>query len=239
MTVDALAVGAHPDDVELSIGGTLAKLTGTGRSVAILDLTRGEMGSRGTPEIRAEEARKAGEVLGISERITLDQGDALLQNTLENRKQVIEVIRQLRPKIVFAQYWDDLHPDHAASGQIVRSVMYPAGFAKYPAEGDPYRPNEFLFFMAHSTFQPSLVIDVSDCHDKKLEAIRCFKSQLDPSEDGPRTSISQPEFIPRLEGRAKYFGSMIDRPYGEAFLTTRPVPMVDPVEHYEPFPKLH
>lgn len=237
MSIDVLAVGAHPDDVDLSVGGTVAKLAGLGRSVIILDLTRGEMGSRGSAEVRAEEAQRAAEILGVAERRTLDLGDGMLENNAENRRPVIEIIRDLRPKLVLGPYWEDLHPDHAAAGGILRSVMYPSGFSKYPAGGEPYRPNEYLFFMAHTPFEPSLIIDITDSHEKKIEALRCFSSQLHSGEnDEPATIISQPSFIERLEGRARYFGSLIDRVFGEPFFTCRPVPMADPVGHYELFP---
>jgi len=240
MGVDILAVGAHPDDVELIAGGTIAKLTSRGKSVAILDLTQGEMGTRGSVETRRNEAKSAAKVLGVSERVFLNFGDARVEDSLDNRRQVIEVIRQLRPTLVMGHYWDDLHPDHAAAGRILRAVMYPSGFAKYPADGDPFRPNEYLYFMAHTPFEPSFIVDVTGFYERKLEAIACYASQL--HKDGstePRTLISQPDFVKRIEARARYFGSLIDCEFGEPFLVTRPVPMADPVEHYSPFRKIH
>lgn len=240
MSIDILAVGAHPDDVDLTIGGTIAKLTARGRSVVILDLTRGEMGTRGTVEARAREAERAAEVLGIKERITLDLGDGILESNLESRRQVIEVIRDLQPALVLGPYWEDLHPDHAAAGCILRSVMYPSGFSKFPAEGEPYRPNEYLFYMAHTPFTPSLVVDVTDFHEKKMEAIRCFASQIhSDEEDEQPTVISRPDFLAMLEGRARHFGRLIGCPFGEPFLSRRPVPMADLLDHYELFPSIH
>lgn len=239
MDIEVLAVGAHPDDVELTLGGTLAKLAAAGRTTAILDLTRGEMGSRGTPEQRAKEAEAAGRVLGISKRITLDLSDGMLESNLESRRCVIEVIRQLRPTLVFGPYWEDLHPDHAAAGSILRSAMYPSGFTNYPAEGDPYRPNEYLFYMAHTPFQPSLIVDITGFLEKKMEAVRCFSSQVDTDPSGPTTVISQPDFLKKLEARAVYFGSLIGKSAGEPFLSCRPVPMDDPLGHYDLFPGLY
>lgn len=240
MTVDALAIGAHPDDVEMGMGGTVATLIARGKRVAILDLTRGEMGTRGTAEDRAGEAARAAEILGVDERITLDMGDGVLQDTLENRKTLIEIIRRLRPTIVFGQYWDDLHPDHAAAGRLVNAVMYPSGFSKYPAEGEPYRPNEYLFYMAHSVFPPSFIVDVSEGWGKKMEAVRCYASQITVEEGKePSTFISSPSFLPGLEARARTYGRQIQREFGEAFVVRRPVPMVDPVDHYLPFSKIH
>jgi bacillithiol biosynthesis deacetylase BshB1 len=240
MNVDILAIGAHPDDVDLTCGGTLAKLVAGGRSVAIVDLTRGEMGTRGTPEKRLQEAQASARVIGARERITLDLGDGRLENNAENRTKVIEIIRSLRPTLIFTHYWDDLHPDHAATGQIVRAVMYPVGFARYPAQGEPYRPHEVLFFMAHSPFDPSFIVDIDGYHDRKLEAIRCFASQFyREGSSEPPTGISQPEFLLALEARARFYGGLIGRSFGEPFLVTRKVPMADPVEHYAPFPKVY
>jgi bacillithiol biosynthesis deacetylase BshB1 len=205
-----------------------------------MDLTRGEMATRGTPETRSEEARRAAEILGAQERVTLDLGDAQLENTPENRRQVIEVIRRLRPMLILTHYWDDLHPDHAATGHIIRSAMYPVGFAKYPAEGEPYRPNEVLFFMAHTPFTPSFVVDIDGFHDQKMDAVRCYASQFHRAgADEAPTMISQPDFLTRLEARARYFGGLIGRSFGEPFLVTRVVPMVDPTDHYAPFPKIY
>jgi bacillithiol biosynthesis deacetylase BshB1 len=240
MSVDILAIGAHPDDVDMICGGTLAKLVAGGRSVAIVDLTRGEMGTRGSPDIRAREAQAAARVLGASERVTLDLGDGRLENSAENRRQVIEVIRHFRPTLILTHYWEDLHADHAAAGSLVRSVMYPVGFAKYPAQGEPYRPNEVLFFMAHTPFEPSFIVDIDGFHERKLEAVRCFASQFyREGSDEPPTGIAQPDFLTRLEARARYFGGLIGRSFGEPFRVTRAVPMVDPVGHYAPFPKIY
>lgn len=240
MTVDAVFIGAHPDDVEMICGGTVAKMVDQGYRVAIVDMTRGEMGTRGTPEVRAAEAQQSADLLGASERINLDLGDGRLENTADRRARVIEVIRRLRPRLVMSHYWDDLHPDHSATGHIVKDTMYPAGFANYPAEGDPFRPNEYLFFMAHFPFEPSFIVDVTGYHEKKVESILCYKSQLhDQTVDGLETWISQPSFVPRLEARARVYGAMIYTEFGEPFLVRRPVPVSDPIALYEPFPKVY
>ncbi len=240
MTVDVLAIGAHPDDIEMICGGTVAKLIDRGYKVAIIDMTRGEMGTRGTPETRAAEAAAAAKVLGVTERINLDCGDGRMENTEENRVKVIEQIRRLRPKLILTHYWDDLHPDHSATGHIVKDTMYPSGFANYPAEGDPFRANEYLFFMAHFPFDPSFIVDVSDYHEKKLEAVRCYASQLfNEKIDGLETGISSPSFINRLEARARTYGGMIYKEFGEPYLVRRPVPVDDPVKLYEPFGKIY
>lgn len=240
MSVDVLAIGAHPDDVEMICGGTVAKMVDRGYSVAVIDMTRGEMGTRGTPETREHEAQEAARVLGVSERVNLEQPDGRMENTLEARVAVVEQIRRLRPKLVLTHYWDDLHPDHSATGKIVRDTMYPSGFANYPAKGTPYRPNEYLYFMAHTPFEPSFIVDVTDYWERKIESVKCYMSQLhDQTVDGLETLIAEPTFIKRLEGRARHYGNMIYREFGEPFLVRRPVPIEDPVAVYEPFGKVH
>lgn len=236
MTLDVLAIAAHPDDAEMTVGGTLAKLADRGYRVGIVDMTRGEMGSRGTPEQRDVEAAEAAKVLGVSERVNLDLGDGLLENTLANRVKVIEQIRRFRPQLVIAAYWDDLHPDHRATGYIVRDCMYPCGFAKFPAEGKPHRPKEFLYFMQHWGFDPSFIVDITGYHEQKLEAVRCYHSQLyQPGENDKLTWISDPNFLARLEARARNFGSMIRTDFGEPLYSCRPVPIDDPLATYQPF----
>lgn len=237
--VDVVAIGAHPDDVEMIIGGTLAKLAARGKSIIILDLTKGEMGTRGSPELRAQEAAAAAKVLGAQDRLCLDLGDGRLENSRTNQTILIEHIRKLRPSLIMTHHWEDLHPDHCAAGELLKSIMYPLGFAKFPAQGEPYRPNEVLFFMAHFPFEPSFIVDVSEHFAAKLAATRCYKSQLyDPTATAYATNISQPDFLLKIEARGRYFGSLIYREFGEPFFVRRPVPVVDPVELYEPFTKL-
>ncbi len=240
MGIDLLAVGAHPDDVDMIAGGTVAKMASMGRSVVIIDLTRGEMGTRGSPEKRAHEASEAAKVLGVKQRITLDLGDGMLEDNAKNRTRLIEAIREFRPALVMGHHWEDLHPDHAAAGSIMRSVMYPCGFANHPAKGEPFRPAEFLFFMGHYHFEPSFVVDITGYHDRKMEAVKCFSSQLySEGSSEPATGISRPDFLKKLEGRARHYGSQIERTFGEPFMVMRAVPVDDPVELYAPFHKVH
>ncbi len=240
MGIDVLAIGAHPDDVDLICGGTLAKLASRGKSVVILDLTRGEMATRGSPVIRAKEAQAAAKVLGIRERIPMDLGDGRLENSVDVRLEVIEQIRRLRPGLILTHHWEDLHPDHAAAANIVRTIMYPVGFANYPAKGEPFRPNEALFFMGHMPFDPSFVVDIDGFHDQKMEAVRCFASQFHQhGSTALPTEISAPDFLQRVETRARYFGNLIGRSFGEPFFVTRTVPMVDPADHYAAFRKIY
>ncbi len=238
MSVDVLVIAAHPDDAELTVGGMIAKLTDRGKRVGIIDLTRGEMGTRGTPRQRADEAAAAAEVLDVTERINLDVGDGRVSDTPELRDRLIVEIRRLRPSIVLSHYWDDLHPDHAATGQAVGNIMYPVGFANHPVGGEPHRPNEFLFFMAHYPFEPSFIVDITGYWDVKEKAVRCYGSQLVADGGGPPTNIGRSDFMERLEARARYFGTLIQTTHGEPLLARRPVPMDDVIEHYRPFEKL-
>ncbi|MBN1550072.1 bacillithiol biosynthesis deacetylase BshB1 [bacterium] len=239
MKTDVLAIGAHPDDIELIIGGTISKLTLRGKNVVIADLTRGEMGTRGTPDIRREEARKAAEILGVRERINLDLGDGKLSDVFEYRIRIIELIRKFRPVLVFTHHWHDLHPDHTATAEIVKSSMYTCGMVNFPAKGEPYRPHEFAFFMGHLPFEPSFIVDISETFDKKMQAIKCYESQLyNPSIAGFQTNISQPDFLVYIEARARYYGSLIQKAYGEPFEVIRALPMDDPVDHYREFGKI-
>lgn len=239
MKIDLLAIGAHPDDVELIAGGTIAKLTSRGKKVVILDLTRGEMGTRGSAEKRAEEAAKSASILGVFQRVNLDLGDGRLENSQANQIKVIEIIRHFKPTIIMTHHWNDLHPDHIAAGELLKRCMYLSGMDKFPAKGEPYRPNEVLFFMAHLTFEPSFIVDITNFFEIKMKAIKCYKSQLyDPSISGRQTNISRPEFLKYIEARAIHYGSMISTLYGEPFFVRRAVPVDDPVELYKPFPKL-
>jgi bacillithiol biosynthesis deacetylase BshB1 len=219
---DVLAIGAHPDDVELTMGGLLLRLRDAGRSVAILDLTRGEGGTRGTPEIRAREAAAAAALLGAEERLVLDHGDGTLAATEAVRRSVVDAVRRLRPSLVLAPHGADLHPDHAAAGEAVRSVRYVCGMTKwFPGPHPPHRPRSFLWSMHHSCdLPPALVVDVT----------AVFMSQLhDPASKEPRTSIASEEFLPRWEARHRWFGERIGVKYGEPYFADGPVAVLDPV----------
>jgi bacillithiol biosynthesis deacetylase BshB1 len=229
---DVLAIGAHPDDVELTMGGLLLRLRDAGRSVAILDLTRGEGGTRGTPEIRAREAAEAAALLGAEARVVLDLGDGRLAATEEVRRAVVDAIRRFRPALVLAPRGADLHPDHAAAGEAVRSVRYVCGMPKwFPGPHGPHRPRSFLYSMHHSCDRPpSLVVDVTPVFERKMSLVRCFASQLhDPGSKEPRTSIASEDFLPRWEARHRWFGERIGVRYGEPFFHEGPVPVLDPV----------
>ncbi len=229
---DVLAIGAHPDDVELTMGGLLLRLRDAGRSFAILDLTRGEGGTRGTPEIRAAEAAAAAKVLGAEERIVLDHGDGRLEAGERVRRAVVDAIRRVRPSLVLAPRPGDLHPDHAAAGEAARSVRYVSGMPRwFPGAHPPHRARTFLYSLHHAADDaPSLVVDVTGVFERKMAAVRCFASQLhDPSSKEPRTGISSEEFLVRWEARHRWFGERIGVRYGEPWFHDGPLPVLDPL----------
>jgi len=204
-----------------------------------VDLTRGEMGTRGDPGLRAREAEEAARVLGVEERVNLDMGDGRLEDSMENRIKLVEVIRHFRPTIILAHHWEDIHPDHCAAGKIMSDVIYPSGFEKYPARGEPYRPNAVLFFMGPLPFRPSLVVDTSRSFERKMEVVRVYRSQLhDPGSPERLTGIAKPDFLQRLEARDRYYGALIERTYGEPFYMKRALPVDDPVELFAPFGRI-
>ncbi len=230
--LDALAVAAHPDDVELSVGGTLVKLARMGYRTGILDLTLGEAGTRGAPEIRALESRRATEILGLETRLTLNLGDSHIWVNEESRVQVVRALRQLRPGVVFTQHWEDPHPDHAHTSQLVREAAHLAGLAKYDAqEGlERWRPSCVAYYLFSRTVAPSFIVDIADTYERKWEAIRAHESQFfNPQSSEQQTRVSTAGFLREMEARDRYFGAMIGVEYGEAFYVREALNVSDPV----------
>jgi N-acetylglucosamine malate deacetylase 1 len=231
--IDALAIGAHPDDAEMGAGGTLLRLGALGYSTGILDMTRGEMGTRGTAEIRAEEARAAARELGLSFRDTLDLGDGCVRDTEEARVALVRVFRRLRPKLVFTHYWEEPHPDHVATAHLVRHASYLAGLAKYDAD-EPlarHRPSSVAHFNMPRWVPPTFIVDITEWADRKEAALRCHGSQLhDPSRaDEPETALTGSDFLERLRSRGHYYGTLIRAGFGEPFLVREALNVEDPI----------
>jgi bacillithiol biosynthesis deacetylase BshB1 len=230
--VDVLAVAAHPDDVELSVGGTLIKLTEMGYRTGILDLTHGEAGTRGTPERRTEEAAHAARVLGLTVRENLDLGDAHIWPNEESRLCLVRVLRRLRPRLVFTQYWDDPHPDHAHTSQLVREAAHISGLAKYDAESGQqrFRPSAVAYFLFPRTVAPTFIVDISATAARKQEAIRCYASQFfNPQSQEPESRVSTQRFLDEIEARDRYFGALIGASRGEGFFVREALNVPDPV----------
>ncbi len=236
MRLDALAFGAHADDVELACGGTIIKLSAMGYKTGVVTLTRGEMGSRGNAEIRAREFKKSAEIMGLTAHEMLDIPDGRIEATWENKLKVIKEIRARRPKIVFAPYWIERHPDHEHASRLVRESAYLAGLKKVETGQDVFRPYKVIFYQGRFEFQPSFVVDISDVHGQKMKAIRAYKSQFHNRDRAPsapeETSISQPEFLDSIEARDKRYGVAIGVKYGEPFLIREALQVDDPVAFF-------
>ncbi|HEY0080052.1 MAG TPA: bacillithiol biosynthesis deacetylase BshB1 [Pyrinomonadaceae bacterium] len=232
LELDALAVFSHPDDAELTMAGTLLKLKQLGYRTGVLDVTRGEMGTRGTPEGRAEEAREAARLLKLDVRLNLEQPDGHVWLTEDSRRAMVRVFRTYRPKVVFTAHWDDPHPDHAATARIVREAARLASMRRYDEEaGQPSTPMPALAHSAYSRLVvPSFIVDVSDFVEQKMEAIRAHASQFyRPDADEPQTRISEKGFLQMIEYRMRYYGSLIGVAAGEAFYVREALNIDDPV----------
>ena len=225
MSVDVLAIGTHPDNVELGIGGLIHKLTQTGRSVAILDLTRGELATRGSVEERQSEAMESAKILGATKRENAGLPDGRIANTHEQQLAVISFFRSLRPRVLIAPMSDDRHPDHGAAHTLTRDANFFAGLRKIDTGHEPYRAPRMYFYRVHTeSTTPQLVVDVSTHFDAKLEAIRAYASQFhNPAYAGEQTHISTPEFWESIRTKAAYWGAQIGVKYGEPLHVNGPV----------------
>jgi bacillithiol biosynthesis deacetylase BshB1 len=231
--VDVLFISAHPDDTELSAGGTLAKIAKSGRKVGMLELTSGEMGTRGTPATRKREAQSSARILGARFRHQLDFGDGNVQTGREQELQIIAVLRETRPQIVFAPYPDDRHPDHTRTGRIVTEASFYSGLRALETGLDAHRPQAVIYYLQNYMVTPSFVVDVTKLWKTKTRAMMAFKSQFhDPRSKEPETFISRPTFLDMIEARGKHFGALIGAEYGEAFVTKQPPKLDDVIAAY-------
>lgn len=226
MQVDVLLFGAHPDDVEWGAGGTALLMKEQGMRFAIVDLTAGEMGSRGTVEERNAEAKAAAEFVGAAARESLNLPDCGLVDTPETRRLIASAIRRFRPKLVLAPYWEDRHPDHAAAGLMVRNSALFCTLKKHDDGYAPHKPAAFLYFLLHHFERPALVMDVSRVYERKLELLRLHETQFakTASEYG-LLAQGMDNYLYGLESRDRFFGSLIGCRHGEAFVVDRPLRM--------------
>lgn len=223
MNLSVLIFAAHPDDAELSMGGTIAKFTESGFKVGIIDLTQGEMGTRGSAEIRKNEAADSAEILKIyvRENLLIPDGDIRISN--ENINKVVVMMRKYCPGLVFAPYFNDRHPDHIHTSDLIKEAVFVSGLSKVKTfEGENaqvvFRPSKLFYYMQTYTFQPSFIVDITDSFDIKMNSVKAFKTQFhNPDSIEPETVISKPEFIDFIEARAKYFGFQIGKKFGEPF----------------------
>jgi bacillithiol biosynthesis deacetylase BshB1 len=235
MELDALAVFSHPDDAELSVAGTLLKLKAAGYRTGVLDMTRGEMGTRGTIEGRAEEARAAARIMKVDVRLNLEQPDGHVWLTEESRRAMVRVLRLHKPKVIFTPHWDDPHPDHAATSRIAREAARLASMRRYDEEhGLDSVPVPALAHVVYSRrVVPSFVVDVSDFFEEKMRAIRAHASQFyraDAADEEPETRISDKNFLQQIEWRMRYYGSLIGAAAGEAYYVREALNIEDPIQ---------
>ncbi len=227
MKLDILAFAAHPDDVELSASGTLLKYIAEGKKVGIIDLTRGELGSRGTAATRTLEAENAGKLMGLSLRENLDLADGFFDDSFDSKMRIIQQIRKYQPDIVLANAMSDRHPDHGRAGKIVADASFLSGLVKIQSAEDdipqaPFRPQLLLHYIQDHYLKPDIVIDVSDFMEQKIEVIKAFTTQFyDPNFDGPETPISGEDFFDFIKGRMMTLGRPIGAKYAEGFTCDR------------------
>ena len=232
--VDILAIAAHRDDVELTCGGTLAKAARARHRVGILDLTQGEMGTRGSAPVRAEEAARAAGVLGAQLRLNAELPDAHLVNDHATRVRLVELLRALRPRVVVLPYPVGRHPDHRVASEAARDACFLAGLAKYhPAPGvEPHRPYKILYALAYreDPVKPTFVVDITDTFDLKMAALHCYASQFDGATSAGEIFPTGQDLYELIRVQSAHYGSLIRRPYGEPFFTYETVAVEDVME---------
>lgn len=228
--IQVLAVAVHPDDVELGCSGTLMMEKMHGKTIGVADLTRGELGTRGTPELRLEEAARAAQIMGLDVRQNLGMADGFFQNNEENQRKIIKIIRQYCPEIVIASALEDRHPDHGRAGKLISDSCFLSGLRKISTKDDQgkeqehWRPKYVFHLIQDRFFQPNFVYDVTSVFDRKLEAIQAYNSQFYSTrygKDEPQTYISGPEFLDSIIGRAQMLGKMIGVKYAEGFISEK------------------
>jgi bacillithiol biosynthesis deacetylase BshB1 len=223
MNLDVLVFAAHPDDAELSMGGTIAKLTSQNFKVGLIDFTRGELGTRGSADLRQQEAFQAALSLKAAIRENLNIPDGNIERNRQNLIKVIMTIRKYKPKIIFAPYFNDRHPDHIDASFIVKQAMFSTGLVKIKTfdkevSQQAFRPYKLFYYMQTYTFEPSFIVDISSCFETKMKAVNSYSSQFfNPKSTEPETFISKPGFIQYIESRAQFYGFQIGKQYGEPF----------------------
>lgn len=232
MKLDILAIGVHPDDVELGCSGTLINERRNGKAVGVVDLTEGELGTRGTPETRRREAARAAEVMGLSVRENLGMRDGFFRNDEEHQLRLISAIRRFRPEIVIGNILNDRHPDHGRAGRLIADACFLAGLARIETVGpdglpqERWRPKHLLHYLQDWYHEPDLLVDISDSFEQRMESIKAYSTQFhtDPSSsEGPQTYISTPDFLESVVARARMLGKRIGVRYAEGFVTEKKI----------------
>jgi len=222
--VDLLAVGPHPDDIEIGIGGLVAKHTSLGHRVGLCDLTAGEMGSNGTVEERLAEAEAARKVLGAAWRVNLRLPDRAIGTDLEHLRVVASLVRRAKPRVVAIPYWSDRHPDHEAASGLLTEGVFNAGLRRYQADGEAWKPESVCYYFINDSASPSFVVDVSDHYDTKRRALACFESQFRPLHAGAvATRLTSASFTQLIESRDAQFGALAGVAFAEGIIVKHPV----------------
>jgi bacillithiol biosynthesis deacetylase BshB1 len=216
-TIDLLAIAAHPDDVEQTCGGTMIKMAEMGYRTGVIDLTAGDMGTRGTPKLRVAESEDAARIMLVSRRENLHMPDARLENSLAGRITIAAKIRELRPRVVILPYWEARHPDHYRAGEMSYEGCFLAGLAKLDPYTEPHRPQKVLYSSIYAPVTPSFVVDISSQFDRRMAALLAYKSQYG---EGGNSELFPPEseIRERLASVARYYGNLIGCKYGEPFV---------------------
>lgn len=230
MKLDILAFGIHPDDIELSCAGTILVEKANGKKVGIVDLTRGELGTRGNAQVRKEEAENSAVILGVDLRENLEMADGFFRNDKESQLRIIKVLRKYRPEVIMCNAPEDRHPDHGRSAVLVNDAAFLSGLRRIETNDEQgnlqqeWRPKYVFNYIQDTYLNPDFVVDVSDVFDKKIQAIEAFSSQFYNPEAGdkePQTYISSPEFLESIINRSKMFGKMIGVKYAEGFISKK------------------
>jgi bacillithiol biosynthesis deacetylase BshB1 len=222
--VDLLVFGPHPDDLEIGAGGTVARHAAMGFRVGLCDLTAGEMGSNGTVDQRLAEAEEARKVLGASWRVNLRWPDRAIGSAAGHALAATELVRRVRPKAVALPYWSDRHPDHVSSSHVLTEAIFNAGLRRFPAEGEPWKPEMTSYYFINESSQPSFVVDVTAYYETKRRALACHISQFRPATaGGVQTRLTSPRFMMLIESRDTQFGVLAGVDFAEGFVVREPV----------------
>jgi len=218
MSLDILAIAAHPDDVEQTCGGTLIKMAEKGYRTGVLDLTAGDMGTRGTPEQRLEEAAEAAKILLVSDRENLRFPDARLENTISARMTLAVKIREMRPRVVVLPYWEGRHPDHYRAAELGYEACFLAGLKKLDEYSEPHRPYKILYSSIYANVTPSFVVDISAQFERRMAALLSYRSQYGGGSEGGELFPQEQEIRERLGAVARFYGNLVGVKYGEPFV---------------------
>lgn len=236
MKLDVLAVSPHPDDVELHCGGLMLRFADLGYATGIVDMSLGEMGTRGTVDGRKREAAAAAEILGLAARRNLELPDARVGTCPTHRDALIDAIRRYRPDLLLVPHEIARHPDHEATARMARDAAFLAGLEKLESDHPAFRPRKVVFYLTHHRYReprPSFIVDITSTFDRKIEAVKAHRSQFhDPDSTEPETFISRPDFLEEVEAQSRHYGSLIGARYGEPFVVREYLSVDDPLAHF-------